>query len=462
MKSITIALVEKMEVRKGEVLVARRLNWRAIALISLLALVILLAFSCGKPSEEEKTSEKRESAEELVKKYPYDKPEVCQGCHGEIFEQWQGTMHSIAFNDPLYLAEAELAGKEAGPEVERFCHTCHGPVAVLRGQVNGYEMADTVAKRGVFCDFCHTIKSLKGIGNGQYVPAPGIVKRGPFKDSVSPYHETAYSELHTKSEFCGICHNVNHPANGLPIEATFTEWKKSPYAKAGIQCQDCHMTPTPGPVKSNPGRAAITGPKRPLIYTHNFVGSNVFMTTFLKAPEKAKLAEERLKAAASLKIKPPSSFVQGKSNKLEVVVTNKGAGHYLPTGLTEVREMWLYLVVKDNRGKVVYESGALDRDGALDYENTSVFRTVLGDKNGKPTVKVWEAESILEDHRVPPKKSLTEVYAVRIPLDAKGPFKVTATLKYRTAPQPLVDKLLGKGKFKVPVVDMVTEQIAVR
>ncbi len=222
------------------------------------------------------------------------------------------------------------------------------------------------------------------------------------------------------------------------------------------------MTPTPGPVKSNPGQAAISGPKRPLIHTHNFVGANVFMTTFLEAPEKAKLAEERLKAAASLRIKPPSSFVKGKSNKLEVVVTNKGAGHYLPTGLTEVREMWLYVVVRDARGKVVFESGVLDREGALDYENTSVFRTVLGDKNGKPTAKVWEAESILEDHRVPPKKSLTEVYAVRIPTEAKSPFKVTATLKHRSAPQPLVDKLLGKGKFKVPAVDMVTAQTTVR
>lgn len=441
---------------------ARKLSRRAFTLISLLILVVFLASSCGKSSGEKKKAEKKESPEELVKKYPYEKPEVCRGCHPEMFEQWQGTMHSIAFTDPLYLAEAELAGEEAGSEVENFCHTCHGPVAVLRGQVNGYKMADSVAKRGVFCDFCHTVEAHKKIGNGRYVPDPGIVKRGPFKDSVSPYHDTAYSELHTKSEFCGICHNVNHPANGLPIEATFTEWKKSPYAKAGIQCPDCHMTPTPGPVKSNPGRAAITGPKRSLIYTHNFVGGNVFMTTFLKAPEKAKLAEERLKAAASLRIKSPSSFARGKSNKLEVVVTNKGAGHYLPTGLTEVREVWLYVVMKDSRGNIVFESGALDREGALDYENTSVFRTVLGDKKGQPTAKVWEAESILEDHRVPPKKSLTEVYAVRIPPDVKGPFKVIATLKHRSAPQPLVDKLLGKGKFEVPVVDMVTAQITVR
>ncbi len=411
-------------------------------------LLSLSSFSCAKKTEETKSK----VAEAPKEKPNFDEPKICGGCHTEIFSQWEGSMHHVALIDPFYAAEAELAGKEAGEEVKQFCHSCHSPVGFMRGEVSGkVENASTIAKEGIFCDFCHTVKESKGIGNASYVSEPGNIKRGPFKDSFSPYHDSAFSELHTKAEFCGICHDVYHPVNKLPIEQTYTEWKNSPYAKAGIQCQDCHMTPGPGVTKPNPGKAANTGPDRPMIYTHYFVGANTMMPTFYGQKDHAKLAEERLKAAASVSIK--ANLTPGKSGRVDVTVANKGAGHYLPTGLTEMRQMWIHLTIFDAKGKTIYESGWTDKEGKLDPDST-LFNTVLGDKKGKPTIKIWEADRIISDNRIPPKKSHLETYSVSIPAEANKPFKVVAILKYRSAPQEVIDKVVGKYKFTVPITEM--------
>ncbi len=419
--------------------------------------LVFLSLSCAKKAEETKVPEAAKTSQE---KPEFDEPKICGGCHTEIFSQWKGDMHHTALIDPLYVAEAELAGKEAGEEVKQFCHSCHSPVGVLRGEVFGaIDNASLIAKEGVFCDFCHTVKGAKGTGNASYISEPGNTKRGPFKDSNSPYHDSAYSELHTKAEFCGMCHDVLHPANKLPIEQTYTEWKKGPYAKLGIQCQDCHMTPGPGVTKPNPGQAATTGPKRPMIYTHYVVGGNIMMTKFFGYKEHARLAEERLKAAASIGVK--AQFPAGKSGRVDVIVTNKGAGHYLPTGLTETRQMWIHLTVFDASGKVIFESGWLDKKGKIDPDAT-LYHTVLGTKDGKPTIKVWEATQILSDNRIPPKKSKVETYSVPVPRGAKKPFKVVVILKYRGAPQEVIDEVLGKYKFVVPVVEMAKAQTVVK
>jgi hypothetical protein len=48
----------------------------------------------------------------------------------------------------------------------------------------------------------------------------------------------------TRSEFCSNCHQFSADGlalNGKLLENTYAEWKASPAARAGLQCQDCHM-----------------------------------------------------------------------------------------------------------------------------------------------------------------------------------------------------------------------------
>jgi hypothetical protein len=194
---------------------------------------------------------------------------TCGGCHTEIYQQWQGSMLNNSMVDNLYQAMHARASSETNGAIDAFCTLCHTPIGTLSGEVpplDNPEMSD-ISRDGVQCDFCHTVTGSTGIGNASFEFSPSDVKRGPFDDAVSPFHETSYSEFLTKSEFCGMCHNLNHPINGLPLETTYTEWENSTYAEQGIQCQDCHMTPGPGVTKPNPGTTATAGPAREHIYT---------------------------------------------------------------------------------------------------------------------------------------------------------------------------------------------------
>lgn len=216
-------------------------------------------------------------------------------CHSERINEWKPSMHAQAITDPIYLVKLGEA-VEANPAMGTFCTRCHTPVGVMAGEIDSADTSrlSKVAAEGVTCDFCHQTTGTEGeLGNASIALTPDGTKRAQFDDAVSPGHATAYSEFHKTAEFCGNCHNVNHPGTGTHLEATYTEWKASSYAAEGIVCQDCHMTPGPGVTKPNPGKSATGGPDRPHIYTMTFAGGNVALGD-------AALAEANLRAALTL------------------------------------------------------------------------------------------------------------------------------------------------------------------
>lgn len=382
----------------------------------------------------------------------------CQLCHAEIYSQWDGSMHSNAELDPYYRALSRMASEETDGLTDTYCARCHTPIGVVSGEVppvNGSGLSD-IAKKGVQCDFCHTVTGSDGTANAKFTLTPDGTKRGPFADSSSPTHGTEYSELHTKAEFCGMCHDVNHPTNGLPLEATYTEWKNGPYAARGIQCQDCHMTPGITEYQANPGKASGIGKDREHIWTHFGVGGNAFITEYMGSKTHRDMAVERLQRAAEVKIVPQTPIRKGDEFMFDVKIRNVGAGHYIPTGLTESRQMWLEVTVTDDGGEVLYHSGGMDGHGD---PQAVIYHTVIGDAQGNPTEKVWEAQSILSDNRIPPGGHTTESFSLMLPEDAKTPINITATLKYRSAPQHLIDELFGEGEMDVPVIEMTEESL---
>lgn len=385
----------------------------------------------------------------------YLQPEVCSGCHAQIYEQWNGSMHSNSYKDPVYEKLSIMASRETNNTFDSFCSKCHIPIDFLAGNIPSAQnnKVSEISEKGISCDFCHTINATSGIGNGAFVSSPGTIKRGYLRDSkYSTFHETAYSDLHTKSEFCGICHNVNHPFNGLILENTYMEWKEGEYNET-TSCQDCHMSPGVTGFKANPGRAAPGAPMRDNIYTHYFVGGNAMIPGLLGSPEHERLAKERLQAAASVEIIRLERTNDNKTVNLTIKVTNIGAGHKIPTGLTEARLIWLEVDAKDLSGKTIFWSGGIDRDGYID-PGAVKYHTILGDSNNKPTEKVWLAEKILFDNRIPPKGYSIENYSFDIPNELKGPLSVDVRLNYASASQELSDLLFGKGEIKPPVVEM--------
>jgi len=157
----------------------------------------------------------------------------CQQCHAIVHSQWDGTMHSNAYTDPFYQKEFHAASTDTDGLVDEFCSRCHTPIGVLSGEIppaDGSHFSE-IAHMGVQCDFCHTVSGSNGIGDASFIVTPGNTKWGPFDDSKSASHTSEYLELHTRSEFCGMCHQVTHPVNGLVIDDTYSTWNESYYGQ---------------------------------------------------------------------------------------------------------------------------------------------------------------------------------------------------------------------------------------
>ncbi|NOY53414.1 MAG: cytochrome c554 family protein [Deltaproteobacteria bacterium] len=410
-------------------------------------------------------------------------PDICGGCHRKIYDQWKGSMMGNAWKDPVFIAvyKSYLRRAETGPEKEEtaMCPRCHTPVGYLADEPGRYLTGElsAPARSGVYCDVCHTVSSSAGVGNGAFILKPGNAaegkggtKFGPRRDSVSPFHRTAYSELHTRSELCGMCHDVAHAHNIMPIENTYTEWRTSPYntgdPKTSTHCQDCHMRQTPSVaatgITARPDTPGFAAPKgmgakhRTHVWQHWFVGGNAMVPELLGNPAWAQMARDRLSKAVVVAVKGATKPVRaGKLFRFEVRVDNVGAGHYLPTGLTYVRQMWLHVTVKGPDGRVLYESGGLDRDGNLGPDAV-IYKTVLGEggKERKPTFFLPAAVQVLSDKRIRPKGYSVEHYAFVVPEDVRGEIVIRVVVRYRSAPQFLVNKLLGKDAPVLPVFDM--------
>jgi len=188
-------------------------------------------------------------------------PSVCAGCHPDKFKEWTGSVHALAFQDPIYQGELNKGFKAVGHDVTRQCEGCHSPAGMVTGEIKGPGITglSPMAMAGVSCDICHSISGTTQWQtpshepeNGSFIMTPGVdtrdgtqlTKRGPlapYEGCGMGFHECIESPLHLSTDLCASCHQVYHYESHFPIEATYVEWKHGPYAQKGIMCQDCHM-----------------------------------------------------------------------------------------------------------------------------------------------------------------------------------------------------------------------------
>lgn len=419
------------------------------------------------------------SSEDAIKIDRFISPEVCGGCHSEIFDQWKNSMHYLSHKDPVYLRTALFFRKgltHAGEIKEaESCVKCHTPVGNLTGfPVNvsdDLSRTPEIATQGIQCDYCHSAESVTRIHNNGLVLKPGHgeddpgVKLGPFDDAAPDFHEARYSKLHTEAEICGTCHDVKHIVFGTDLETTYTEWKSSPYYSKdpakNIPCQGCHMFQKPGvpatgstPRPENPGSAADGSMERPHIFTHYFSGGNSGVPGMFDGKGKGEMAVERLQNAATLSL--DASKINEK--RLSVTVANTGAGHSIPTGVADLRQVWLEITIKDKDNKPLFQMGALNDKQELP-ENAVIFRTVFGDGKGNKVVNIAKAKQILKDNRIKAKSSVTEV--ITLPYVPEKDSRIFVRLLYRGMPPELLKMLPGDPFEPLPVVEMAKVQIKI-
>lgn len=417
---------------------------------------------------------------------------TCQSCHQDAFKEWQASAHaSSARRDPFYdNLEEDFAVKEMGSDFTRWCAGCHTPLALSSGQIGNDRWTERRAElEGVSCALCHTISDVRvgsrGVPHdGSYTTSPDLVRKYPFENSqglgkiVNNYlirmapdaHKQSFSkDFYSSAEYCATCHTEFIPTSGAKSFDTYSEWKNSAYntdnpAKTRT-CIDCHMAAYPSdPEKKNPGRSTKFGPWKENMQNHRFVGANQALPWLYGDQEQFRLVEDMLRSAAEVKIVSPNTEKPGLLT-FSVQVTNIGAGHYLPTGVADLRQIWLEVYVQDGQGKKIFHSGNIAEDGEIDPE-ARMFNVIIADKDGKPLLnhETWRKAGVIKDNRIPPQESKIEKYIVELPENVRGPIELKAVLRFRAFPQRLAQSLIREvvppgGDKRLPITDMAAEQV---
>jgi hypothetical protein len=171
-------------------------------------------------------------------------PESCGTCHPAQFADWRESMHAAASGPGVLGQLVEM--RESDPSSAHGCLTCHAPLAeqgpfVAAGRElrenPDYDVA--LAGKGVPCAGCHVR------GHERFGPPRrdgSLTSRAPRE--TLPHDGVTRTPAFLKAEFCKICHQFTPDGfalNGKLLQATYDEWKASRFARAGVQCQDCHM-----------------------------------------------------------------------------------------------------------------------------------------------------------------------------------------------------------------------------
>jgi len=406
---------------------------------------------------------------------PYDRFEpdaTCAECHAGIAAQHRQSMMSQAFThewdeiEYFELALPHSAKDEKVAGIRAGCNGCHAPLAFLAGDIPPQRpSAGTRANEGVSCDVCHSITGFVGEVpfNFNYIIEPGDVKQGVRSGTEAMAHEIAVNPFLMTAEFCGTCHNEKDPY-GQWVKATHLEWKASPYAKAGIVCQDCHMPPAPGNSAPDMG-----GTDYPDVRQHLFHGAH---------------DEGKLAGAIEVRIHSTEQEVKaGSQVRFTATVVNAKAGHMIPSGSAEERVVWLHVEAVDAAGRsyhlpvepkgfegedyfiasdaLAYQDigtirdvenfAGLKRDGDVP-RGDRIFRLPYLDPHGRMTVAQWNTASFGPDYRLAPLQARNENYAWKLPNSvAPGPVTVTATVWYSKLVSSVAEYLKVPAEESEPV-----------
>ncbi len=443
-------------------------------------LVILATLACGAPAL---AQPKWGDAALGSRSYDdFERPRACAGCHREFFPQWQMSMMSQAYTHEwdeieyfeLAVPHAEREPKVAG--VKAGCNGCHTPIAFLAGDVPPPKpQKRSRANESVSCDVCHTISGrAEGTPfNFSYISSPGRTKYGPREGVESPHHNTKKLELIRQPEFCGTCHNEQSPY-GMWVKATQIEYAEGPYPKMGLRCHDCHM-----PVAA--GRVASMSSEDLPLHQHLFFGAHV--TAKIRGAIELRLIPDRLEATPGEKL------------KLTLYAFNAKAGHKIPTGSVEDRELWVHVEAVDAKGNRYHlpvdrkgfpgedttigsnqpawfdlgvaqgkaDFAGIPRDGVP--EGSRIYRMAYLNPKGEMTIMQWYTASFGPDYRIGPLETKTDSYTFKIPGKAPlGPLAVKATLYYRLLVKPVgeylkvpaeeyEDRVMSEAEARIELVD---------
>ncbi len=125
---------------------------------------------------------------------------------------------------------------------------------------------------------------------------------------------------------------------------------------------------------------------------------------------------------------------RGQTVRVEVVVRTLKLGHFFPGGTVDAYDCWLELQAKDNRGHIIFWSGAVADNGRGPVDPEAHFyRSEQLDAHGNLINKrnTWFTRAVVYTHLIPPGAADTVHYRLKIPENCGDEITLTARLNYR-------------------------------
>lgn len=320
----------------------------------------------------------------------------CGKCHKDIYKTWKNSLHAEATDNPVFKTAYLQAYFERGDEARKTCLKCHAPIAFLN---NDLTLSQNVTREGINCDYCHSIAEiLPGGPRFEF----NLLKQGPLQNVTSPVHPTRFNALFKQSQFCGGCHEYKS-ANGVKLIETYSEWMQGPYPAKGKQCQSCHMMKVAGKIVTH----EVQQTPENEISSHDIAGGHSI---------------SKREESIDIKIVVTNTFKQ----KVEVTVniTNKGAGHKIPTGIPSK--------------KIVLQVSIQSKTGETYQMHQKTYQKVLEDADGNPVTSdtdllMGKAVKIISDNRIAPLETRREKFTFFVPEEKDQ--KISAAVFYDHNPK---------------------------
>ena len=346
----------------------------------------------------------------------------CQICHTNLEDEagsdvsidafWRSTMMANAARDPYWLASVQsevLELPELQPIIEDTCASCHMPMGHFTataagennqifedGLLNPDHQLSSLAMDGVSCTLCHQIEDNNlgeeesfngGFSINAQLPAGERLNYGPFEvsaedvetmQSASGFIPVQSAQIQ-QSEICATCHTLFTPiidvsgqiVGQFPEQMAYLEWLNSDFVET-VGCQDCHMPVADGPVIIS----GLSDTPREPFHKHVFVGGNAYVLKMFRVygPDLmvtadsdqfeatiSRTLDQLAQQTAGLKI--VNTAIDNGQLTVELNITSQ-VGHKFPSGFPS-RRAWLHLIVEDEAGAIIFDSGAANLDGSI-------------------------------------------------------------------------------------------------
>jgi hypothetical protein len=318
--------------------------------------------------------------------------ESCGKCHQKQYKEWEGSMHSNSFEDPIHQALLKSEGLE-------FCSGCHLPMTEQTPVFVSFDTGAPVVEpnpdfqpelmsQGVSCAVCHLREWVRH----------GPPHEGETEEEASKIHQVKFMEAYEQSEFCASCHQetLEH-IPGTPLEVippgvqvlwdnTYGEWQDwqgslaEDHEDKGKQCQNCHM------------------PKE----QHTWKGGH---------------SPDMVKRAVDVEVATDKeAYLPGDVASAKISVANVGAGHKFPSGGSG-----------GNNRMVTVTASILDEGG--NTVDTQQFPPIM--RQMKPPPEIFIEVS---DNRLLPGEMREFDYSFTIPEEVEGQLYLNTQVAYFLTP----------------------------